>query len=391
MIGQVRGIDRARRDADQDGEPRLRNVVGDVLKNADLVGGARPSTREHETELRFGQFGSHEACDAVERVSYHRVFRLTNGYEALVYDWMHILFLFVDGIGLGEDADDNPFATLHLGGFERLSGGQAWLKRAATIKEETRLLTGIDPRLGVERLPQSGTGHATLFTGINCAKLAGRHYGPYPHSKTRPVIAEHNIFRRIERLFPGEGEPAAFANAYPDRFFDYVKRTDRWTVTTRCCLESNVRIRSNKDLAEGLAVPADLTGYGWPERFAQEHMPADENEAAERLLRIAAMHRFTLFEYFLTDKAGHRQRPDEAAAVLASLDRLLDAFATRLDTDETLLVLTSDHGNLEDLSTKTHTMNDVPFAAYGRGAIRLAGVRRLEEVTPAILELLRSE
>src|SRR5690606_27575326 len=265
MIGQVRGIDRARRDADQDGEPRLRNVVGDVLKNADLVGGARPSTREHETELRFGQFGSHEACDAVERVSYHRVFRLTNGYEALVYDWMHILFLFVDGIGLGEDADDNPFATLHLGGFERLSGGQAWLKRAATIKEETRLFTGIDPRLDVEGLPQSGTGQATQFTGINCAKLAGRHYVPYPHSKKLQIIAVHNILRRIERLFPVQGQPASFANALPGRFLDYAKWTDHRTVTTRWWLESNVLIRSNKHRAGGLAVAADLTKFGWPE------------------------------------------------------------------------------------------------------------------------------
>ena len=58
----------------------------------------------------------------------------------------------------------------------------------------------IDARLGVEGLPQSGTGQAALFTGVNAPRLAGRHYGPYPHSKTRPALTADNVFSRILRL-----------------------------------------------------------------------------------------------------------------------------------------------------------------------------------------------
>lgn len=302
---------------------------------------------------------------------------------------MHILFLFVDGIGLGERSADNPFDSLSLPGFASLSGGRPWLQDVPEITDEEALFRPIDPRLDVEGLPQSGTGQATLFTGINCAKVAGRHYGPYPHSKTKPVIAEHNLFKQVERIFPETDQPAAFANAYPDRFFEYVKRTDRWTVTTRCCLESKARIRGSDDLAAGLAVPADLTGRNWPERFAPALMPEDEEAAARRLLRIASNHSLTLFEYFLTDKAGHRQSAEEAEAVLTSFDRLLGELVRRADPAEVLLVLTSDHGNLEDLSTKSHTLNDVPFAAYGTGSAALSEVRRLDEVTPALVALLR--
>ena len=302
---------------------------------------------------------------------------------------MHILFLFVDGIGLGERAAHNPFATLQLPAFERLAGGQRWLRAFDPVREEAALFQSIDPRLGMEGLPQSGTGQATLLTGINCAEVAGRHYGPYPHSKTKSVIAERNLFKQVEELYPDETEPAAFANAYPDRFFDYVERTDRWTVTTRCCLESGARIRGSRDLAEGLAVPADLTGSGWPERFRREDMPGTEEEAARRLIRIASRHRLTLFEYFLTDKAGHRQSTEEAERVLRALDRLLGELLHAMDFAEMLLVLTSDHGNLEDLSTKTHTLNDVPFAARGAGAGRLSTISGLQDVTPALVDLMR--
>lgn len=302
---------------------------------------------------------------------------------------MHILFLFVDGIGLGEDDPaSNPFARIPLPSFERLAGGQRWAGEVAVLTRPDHVFRPIDATLGLEGLPQSGTGQASLFTGVNCARIAGRHYGPYPHSKTRPVLAQNNIFRQIETLRSDVEHPAAFANAFPEQFFAYAKRTDRWTVTTRCCLDSSVRIRTEQDLRDGLAVPADLVGSKWPGGVASGIMPGSEREAARRLLHIASTHTLTLFEYYLTDKAGHKQSVTAAIHVLESLDALLGVLLEEMHTSETLLVLTSDHGNLEDLSTKTHTVNPVPFAAYGAGAGTLGTVRGIEDVTPALLALL---
>ena len=302
---------------------------------------------------------------------------------------MHILFLFVDGIGLGERSDDNPFFVHRLSAFERLAGDQPWLRDAEHVATDTSVFRALDPRLSIDGLPQSGTGQATLFTGVNCAEVVGKHYGPYPYSKTKPIIAEQNIFKQIERLFPDDSEPAAFANAYPDKFFEYVEKTDRWTVTTRCCLDSNTRVRGTADLAEGLAVPADFVGANWPDEIRAGLLPDDEHEAAQRLLRIASNHRLTLFEYFLTDKAGHKQSAERARDVLFSLDRLLEALLDTIDRSEMLLVITSDHGNLEDLAVKTHTLNDVPFVAYGTGAGDLVDVESLADVTPSLVGLLR--
>jgi phosphopentomutase len=74
--------------------------------------------------------------------------------------------------------------------------------------------------------------------------------------------------------------------------------------------------------------------------------------------------------------------------VLASLDRFVGALLDRLDPARDLLVLASDHGNLEDLGTKTHTRNPVPLVALGAGAGRFADARSVLDVTPRVVGAL---
>ncbi|HET6569769.1 MAG TPA: alkaline phosphatase family protein, partial [Rhodothermales bacterium] len=214
---------------------------------------------------------------------------------------------------------------------------------------------------------------------------AGRHYGPYPHSATRPVLAARNVFRQIEALELPYEEPAGFANAYPPRFFTYARERDRWTVTTRCCLDADIPIRGEEALLEGRALSANLTGQGWPSDVPVPVIP--EEEAGTQLARLSRQHAFLLYEYFLTDKAGHSQSASDAEAVLISLDRFFGALLDAL-SDDTLLVVTSDHGNLEDLSTRTHTLNPVPLVAIGPGATAFRDATELTGITPVIVELL---
>jgi bisphosphoglycerate-independent phosphoglycerate mutase (AlkP superfamily) len=52
-------------------------------------------------------------------------------------------------------------------------------------------------------------------------------------------------------------------------------------------------------------------------------------------------------------------------------------------------VLTSDHGNIEDLSTRSHTLNSVATLAFGPARERIAArVRSLTDITPAIVDIL---
>ncbi len=54
--------------------------------------------------------------------------------------------------------------------------------------------------------------------------------------------------------------------------------------------------------------------------------------------------------------------------------------------DETLVVLASDHGNIEDGETRSHTTNPVPVLLAGAGHRTVAdGIRSITDVAPAIL------
>jgi hypothetical protein len=146
---------------------------------------------------------------------------------------LHILFVFLDGVGLGaEHPDNNPFCQLNLPAFWALGGGQPWMRSMQPLSEPSHIVHPLDATLDVQGLPQSGTGQATLFTGVNCAQAAGRHYGPYPHSKTLPILSEQNIFSQAASLGMAHPEPVAIANAYPDVFFESSASRNRWTVTT---------------------------------------------------------------------------------------------------------------------------------------------------------------
>ncbi len=112
-------------------------------------------------------------------------------------------------------------------------------------------------------------------------------------------------------------------------------------------------------------------------------------EAAEILATIARKHRFTLYEYFITDKTGHEQNMPAARVVLTRLAGFVRNLLTRLDLSSMTVVLTSDHGNIEDLSSRNHTLNPVPTLVWGEHREEIAArVRTLADITPAIVKAL---
>ncbi len=139
-----------------------------------------------------------------------------------------ILMIFLDGVGLASRRDrDNPFATDEYAGLSAIAGGLQWTRETFAHTDSDLLrATGIDACLGIDGLPQSGTGQATLFTGVNCAAIVGRHHGPYPHSSTRETIRTRNIFHQLGL----QERHSAFANAYPPVFFEYARASTSVTV-----------------------------------------------------------------------------------------------------------------------------------------------------------------
>jgi 2,3-bisphosphoglycerate-independent phosphoglycerate mutase len=305
--------------------------------------------------------------------------------------------IFLDGVGIGSrDASVNPFFVAKLPTLSSILSGEPPSLRRRRIQTHHSSLVPLDATLGIPGFPQSGTGQTALFTGENGARIIGKHFGPHPYSTLRPVIARKNIFQQLLQ----QGKNPGFGNAYPKRFFEYVERhPTRLTVTTYACLQTGIPLRRDTDLAAGKAVSGDITGAGWRVIGYPEMEVIEPPEAGRRLVGLLEDHDFVLFEYWRTDKAGHSRHMKEAVGALEQVDQLLAGVLDTMDLRRDLLLITSDHGNLEDLSTKTHTRHPVPAILYGHRHMDLAakldnqGRRRpgLCDVTPALVSLLTDD
>ena len=112
-------------------------------------------------------------------------------------------------------------------------------------------------------------------------------------------------------------------------------------------------------------------------------------QAGEVLANIVAVNEFTLYEYFITDKIGHAQDREAARRTLPMLARFIRTLLAKIDLKRSTVILTSDHGNVEDLSSRNHTLNPVPTILWGRNRERLATrIRSLTDITPAIVDIL---
>ena len=291
---------------------------------------------------------------------------------------MSVLLIFVDGLGIGTRGAHNPLDLL----------GDEASPLAVFRDEEPRLphggvLVRTDAALGVEGRPQSASGQTTILTGVNAPALLGYHKQGFPNEEMRAIIREHSVFLQLKRAGVG---PLVFANTYTRRFFD---ARPRWVSATTVAVEAaGLPFRTMEDLRAGRAVFHDFTNRTLPERGEEAPLRTPE-EAAAVLARVEASHRFTLYEHFLTDRAGHEQNRGVALEVLRNLARFVRAALERVDLSRTTVILTSDHGNVEDLSSRNHTLNPVPTLAWGPGRARVARrVRTLADITPAIVEIL---
>ena len=297
---------------------------------------------------------------------------------------MHVVLLFLDGVGIGKkDANINPFFRARMPTLTTLCGGELpsipWKNKSGGQAE----IVALNATLGVSGLPQSGTGQTAIFTGVNGAKKFGRHFGPYPPSVLRQEIAEKNIFQRLKSM----GKSVVFANAYPQRFFDYTASgSRRLTVTTLSCLLAGVPLLTAQDLQRDEGISPDFIRAQWVELGHSEIKPITSKTAGEHLAHIAAQYDFTLLEYWLTDHAGHSQKMAFAVEVLERLDEFLSGFLESFESGSTLLIIVSDHGNIEDLSTKSHTRNTVPCILVGKQRRQFAKqLKNLTHITPAII------
>jgi 2,3-bisphosphoglycerate-independent phosphoglycerate mutase len=303
---------------------------------------------------------------------------------------MHILFLFLDGIGLGrDDPSTNPFARADMPTLQSLLGGYRLVEQAAPLHNLRASLMALDACLGVPGVPQSATGQAVLLTGRNVAAEIGGHYGPWPNEAVSKILEKDNLFSQLKKA----GNTVSFLNAYPQRYFDAIQSGKRlYSAIPFAVTSAGIPLKTVQDLNAGRALSADFTAHGWHAHLGLTDTPIQTpSQAGERLANLAQNFDFTFFEYWLSDYAGHGQDMAEACSLLESFDQVLEGLVTHWDFQNGIILLTSDHGNMEDLSTRRHTTNPVPGLLIGAPALRqdfAEGLADIMGITPSILRFL---
>ncbi len=301
---------------------------------------------------------------------------------------MHILFLFLDGIGLGaDDPAHNPFVAARLPNLRGLLGGRPLLADTPRLETDRAVFVPTDACLGVAGPPQSATGQAAILTGVNAPLLAGGHWGPKPNRSVAEIIERASLFRQLR----AQGRSAALLSGYPPRYFDAIQSGRRnYSAVPLAVVAGGYPLMTVDDVRAGRAFSTDFTGAGWHRELKITDVPIYEPAAAGRQLAAAAQaYDFAFFEHWPTDYAGHRAELPEAVTLLETFDAVLGGLLAAWDDAAGLIVISSDHGNLEDLSHSHHTRNRVPTLVIGRA--RAAFAQHLHDLTgfaPAILRAL---
>lgn len=298
----------------------------------------------------------------------------------------HVIVVFLDGVGLGTaDSEANPFMHAEMPALQTWLGVPHLTREVAGTMTDRAVLLGLDATLEVPGLPQSATGQTAILTGLNASAAIGEHYGPYPSPVLREMLAQEGIFKTLLQA----GLPVAYANAYPARFLDRLQRgKGRLSANTQAAVLAGLKIRSGEDLQRGRAIAALLSNDFWPE--AEVNLPPlTAAQAGEQLVAMAQDHALTYFEFWYSDLLGHRQEREETLKVLQMLDEFLGGIVAAMDWQNSLLLVVSDHGNLEDWRTNKHTLNPAFTLLAGADFQTLAPrMRSLMDVKPAILEYL---
>jgi hypothetical protein len=299
---------------------------------------------------------------------------------------MRVLFIFLDGIGLGENnLGINPFANARMPNLNTLLDGRSLVKDSAPFIGEHATLLAIDPSVGVNGLPQSATGQAMLVTGINIPAALGYHYGPKPNPEVAAFLNDETLFSRFVKA----GKKTTLLNAYPPRYFDGIDSGRRlYSSIPLAVTNAGLKLFKHEDLFAGRALSADFTGEGWRTMLGFPDAPVmDPPQAGRKLVSLAMEYDFSLFEYWASDYAGHKQDMETAIELMETFDGVLGGVVEEMidergkRKEELLVLVTSDHGNMEDLSTRKHTDAHVPLIVIGDKTAREEFTREMMDLT----------
>lgn len=312
---------------------------------------------------------------------------------------VRVALLFIDGVGIGrKEPAENPLAQgdFLLSRFQEDPG--------APLPHGGRCIP-VDTTFGVPGRPQSASNQTAILTGDPAPALIGGHVLGYPNAPLRELLAQRSLVRRLVAA----GHSATFANSYPVPYLDALQlrrrasqapseplilrpaaqRRLKPSASTLAFAAGEVPLRTLEDAWAGEGLTHDVTGECGNARGFPIPRRSPE-EAADVFWRVASEADFTLFEHYLADEAGHARDFAAALSALGTFDAFVRAVLERRPPDARVLVC-SDHGNVEDLTTRSHTTNPVPVLYFGPPAPEVESLATVADVGRTVLRWLDVE
>jgi hypothetical protein len=286
---------------------------------------------------------------------------------------VRVALLFIDGVGVGPRAPaTNPLARAALL-LSQFSDG------TGTALPFGGRRFDVDTTFGLPGRPQSATNQAALYTGEPVPQLIGRHVLGFPTRPIRELLERHSVIRKLAHA----GRTATSLNGYPRAYLKalamphdeagppHLHLPERWKKKARpsasnlAMAAGGVALRTFDDVSADRALTHDVDGRAARRRGLS--LPVRTALEAAQIFWAAAQD-FTLFEHFAADEAAH-QRDDEAVeAALHTFDAFARAVLAQRPADAQVLIV-SDHGNVEDATVRTHTLNPVSVLSFGPGDV----------------------
>lgn len=253
-----------------------------------------------------------------------------------------LLWLALDGVGHPTEAPP----------------GSVWETELPTLRPLLDAGRVLDASLGVAGLPQSGTGQSCWLTGLDAVRHMGEHFGPVPGPTLQALLRGHSLPVRLARA----GGRAALLNVYAPEYLAGDGRRNRLG-----CFPYAFRAAGLPPGSAAASLRASL-GLGYAAPWAALSPERDLVRQGQALAAAAREHDLLVADLWLSDLLGHQGRepvPPGALRAGRAYLRRVDALLEGMLGGGARVVISSDHGNLEDLRVKTHTLARVPFAGAG--------------------------
>ena len=288
----------------------------------------------------------------------------------------HVILLFIDGVGIGvNDPEFNPCAYSETGVFNSDPSALGGFK------------VGLDANLDTDGLPQSATGQTAIYTGVNTARLIGRHLFGFPNNPLRKLLKTDSMFVKLTK----QGRSCKFLNAFRPVFFTTPDIFDNMymSATTEMNRAAELSFNSIHDIRQGRALYHDYSNRVLKDLYF-DVPELTGTDSAEIILNVSKDFDLVLYEYFETDRAGHDKNLKQAIAEIQKLEALISGIIERIVINDTILLVVSDHGNIEDLRTKSHTRNPAFCAIWNNGdAQTLSSLKSITDVSGYIMQTLQ--